>query len=304
MYSNEDLVTVSGASKRQIREWNSAGFLPPPIRPPQPGLNGRGPYLFPDPAPEVARWLKVYRQSIKGNDSTRLWLWLEGGDYLGIDAESLQAAVNASAQMMQAVMRSMFPSIFGEPVTVDMEALKDDISREARTGRWDAEAERVVHAMLDIPEETSKSQSGTVTLFSALQAIDSIRNHSKDRLPVDGLIPDDCPPFTRVVDTFSMLRAGQRQLSVHDARILWQAINAVIEHSANESVTNPWGKFGRSFRRKAFTIEPHLAICALAVCASMVGKENLQRLARHYGNKAEKPHTSTRTAARHSSAAS
>lgn len=309
MYRIEELMDLSGASRRQIEEWNRAGFLPAPERPPQAGLNGRGPYYFPDPAPKVARWLKVYRQSkaVKGSDHTKLWLWLEGCDYLDIDIKQLSAAIGASAELVLAAMHSIAPSLphASDPLlNWDLDNLKDDVSHSALEHRWSGKTEQLVGIVIAAAAGAGNVAQEPVSPLAVLRAIESIQDHSGDHIPVNSIGPDDVPSLTEVMVAFSIPAAIQRRFNIHDARLLWQGVNAFIEHSTNESVSNPWGVFGRYFRRKAFAVDPPLVIFALAVVASFVGKEDVGAFARRYVAKAEKRRTSTRTAARHSPAAS
>src|SRR5205085_2851140 len=76
-------------SRRQIEEWHRAGLLPPASRPPVRGKRGRGPFVFPDPTPDVVVSLGQWRRYMTGDDAAKVWLWLEGYDHLRVDSDAL-----------------------------------------------------------------------------------------------------------------------------------------------------------------------------------------------------------------------
>jgi hypothetical protein len=90
MYTIDALIRHAAAegvsvTRRQIEEWNRDGLLPPATRPSVAGKPGRGPHLFPDPAPAAVLWLAQWRRRIGTPAIARGWLWLEGYDYSGYD---------------------------------------------------------------------------------------------------------------------------------------------------------------------------------------------------------------------------
>lgn len=75
-------------SARQIREWHGDGLLPTPTREKIPGQGkGRAPYRFPEPAPAAVVTLARERRYMKSAEDAKLWLWLEGFDYLDVDPD-------------------------------------------------------------------------------------------------------------------------------------------------------------------------------------------------------------------------
>ncbi len=93
MYTVEELVRIAAAegekvSPRQVMEWNRDGLLPTPTREKMPGQGkGRAPYRFPEPAPTAVMLLARERRYMKSADDAKLWLWLEGFDYAGVDPD-------------------------------------------------------------------------------------------------------------------------------------------------------------------------------------------------------------------------
>ena len=93
MYTIEELVEIATAegekvSARQIMEWNRDGLLPTPTREKLPGQGrGRAPYRFPDPAPSAVMLLARERHYMRSSKDAKLWLWLEGFDYTGVDPD-------------------------------------------------------------------------------------------------------------------------------------------------------------------------------------------------------------------------
>lgn len=93
MYTIEELVETATAeglrvTPRQIREWHRDGLLPAPTREKIPGQSkGRAPYRFPEPAPAAVVTLAMERRYMKSAEDAKLWLWLEGFDYLDVDPD-------------------------------------------------------------------------------------------------------------------------------------------------------------------------------------------------------------------------
>ncbi len=93
MYTVEELVRIATAegekvSPRQVMEWNRDDLLPTPTREKVPGQGkGRAPYRFPEPAPTAVMLLARERRYMKSADDAKLWLWLEGFEYTGVDPD-------------------------------------------------------------------------------------------------------------------------------------------------------------------------------------------------------------------------
>ncbi len=93
MYTIEALVEIAATegekvSARQVMEWNRDGLLPTPTREKMPGQGrGRAPYRFPEPAPTAVMLLATERHHMKSAEDAKLWLWLEGFDYTGVDPD-------------------------------------------------------------------------------------------------------------------------------------------------------------------------------------------------------------------------
>lgn len=93
MYTIEELVEIATTegekvSARQVMEWNRDGLLPPPTREKIPGQGrGRAPYRFLEPATSAVMLLARERHYMKSAEDAKLWLWLEGFDYTGVDPD-------------------------------------------------------------------------------------------------------------------------------------------------------------------------------------------------------------------------
>lgn len=108
-------------SARQIEEWNKDGLLPLPIRMRIPGQGrGRPKYQFPPPARDAVVWLGTYRRYIGGSDATKVWMWLEGFDYIQVD---INAVVRARVEWVWHVIRQRLPSL---PDIDEMDRLTDE----------------------------------------------------------------------------------------------------------------------------------------------------------------------------------
>lgn len=312
MYSVNQLATLSGASNRQIEEWNRAGLLPTPTRPPVPGLHGRGPLRFPDPAPRVVQWLKEHRQSIGNVHHTKLWLWLEGYNCVDVDIEQLQADITATGAAVWISLCGSVPTLpasastsVGEPTMTAIESdikqgIVDPITRDRGT-----ETGRIAGMMVAAAVDARPRPNGTDTPVALLQALMSIQHRSAGHLPVDGINPVDCPALSELLEALCIPATIERGFDIHHARLLWRMICAFVDENANSCDPQPWGKFGQSFRRKAYSIDPHIALFALAaVGSSFARKEDIGTVARRYVGKAEKRRTSTRQTTRNSPATS
>ncbi len=99
-------VTVSA---RQIEEWNKDGLLPPPIRMRIPGQGrGRPKYQYPPPARDAVVWLGTYRRYIGGAVATKVWMWLEGFDFIQVD---INAVVRERVEWVWHAVQQRLPSL-------------------------------------------------------------------------------------------------------------------------------------------------------------------------------------------------
>jgi putative transposase len=148
-YTPRELIALARAragvvvSARQVQEWHRAGFLPRPIRAKLPGQGrGRAPYRYPEPAPEAVAWLATHRRAIAGEDAVRLWLWVEGFDYVTVDPDAIFAA--RALALWRGVQRNLprLPDLAiaaERDVTADEpDALLDELDRNVTTPLYEA----------------------------------------------------------------------------------------------------------------------------------------------------------------------
>ncbi len=91
-YTAEDLVEIATrfnlkVSPLQVGEWHRADLLPEPVSPPGPKKRGRPRLLFPEPTPRAVCSLARWRRRVNGDDNARVWLWLEGFDYIELNPD-------------------------------------------------------------------------------------------------------------------------------------------------------------------------------------------------------------------------
>ena len=123
-------------SARHIEEWNENGLLPPPTRMRIPGQGrGRPKYQYPPPARVAVIWLGTYRRYIGGSDATKVWMWLEGFDFLQVD---INAVVQARVERVWHAVQQQLPSLpdinkMSRLTDEDREGLLDEIDENVTT---------------------------------------------------------------------------------------------------------------------------------------------------------------------------
>lgn len=279
MYTIGELVTRSGATERQIKEWNRDGLLPESEQYPVPGRPGPGLLRFRDPTLRVVQWLAQHRRSIDGPDRTKVWLWLEGYDHVNISPDQLETAIKASVGAAWLALHSLIPSLPTDAFTPENEQVADDICRIAekyKRGR-DSESAQVLErgiaigilsvvGMAAYPEDRD-------TPFTVFQALESVGDYSANRVPVNGLGPDDCLPLETILAAVSIPDAVERRCDIHYARLLWRTAVSIIELGQGKPSLSPWVNMFSAVRRRLYATDPHWLIFCLSAAGSSIARE-------------------------------
>src|SRR5690348_17092428 len=90
--TTEGVAASSGASLRTIREWARHGLLGTTVRVPSKGKRGRGEnHFLARFALPAAQRLMTFRRFVSGAENAKLWLWLEGFEFPGLDESTVTA---------------------------------------------------------------------------------------------------------------------------------------------------------------------------------------------------------------------
>lgn len=193
-YTIEELVELIVAegervTSRQIREWHRDGLLPAPTREKIPGQGkGRAPYRFPEPAPAAVATLAMERRYMKSAEDAKLWLWLEGFDYLDVDPyERLQ---NWLVRSWEEEIRIKVPSV---PHLPNVEHVDDD-----RRAQIDEELDRnVLRPMTGDDEKLDEQDVYSLGEYDAynmlLNAMLGFDAAEEGPIPIDKALPNSSP---------------------------------------------------------------------------------------------------------------
>ncbi|MGO8949294.1 MAG: hypothetical protein ACLQUY_16915 [Ktedonobacterales bacterium] len=117
-------IPVEGTS---FDDWKSQHLLPTPVRNPEHTGRGRPRYLYPEIACTAVLWLGKHRSHIDGEDIAKVWMWLEGFDYIQVD---VRAVVLARMQALwEQAQREAMPSL-PDMATVTEQGIPDDLSEQ------------------------------------------------------------------------------------------------------------------------------------------------------------------------------
>jgi len=279
MFTTEQLARHAGLSKRKITALHRDGFLPSPVgRPGNQGRRGRGQYLFPDEALDVARWHQARRRSIHGTERVKVWLWMEGYDYVEANVAVRQRDVRERMGQVWQSMRAHVPALPVSPLAPSDDETRnrvlDDID-EAITRPIEKEYGEAISAayallgagVLDAP--VYPVESDTVKTLAA--AVERVRNSHANRLSIPALPNDALPSLKNVLEAINLRRGAQQSLDLDYARLLWQALVAITELSKDRP--EPLYRFLRAVRHFLYSMDPHLVLHSLAVMAPVFAKK-------------------------------
>lgn len=123
-YAKDRGVSVS---RRKVEEWHRAGLLPPASRPPVKGQRGRGPLMFPDPAPDAVVTLGRWRRYMTSDETAKVWLWFEGYDYIPVDIGKVEQSLSTVFLTGWTALQQAIPGLPDTPSTKPTERQEEAI---------------------------------------------------------------------------------------------------------------------------------------------------------------------------------
>lgn len=297
-YEVEELVKMAKergvrVTTRQIGEWHRQGLLPPPA-PQARGKPGRPRLRFADPTPDVAVWLGRYRRTVGSAERARLWLWLEGYDYVGVDPQQLERSLQMGVQTIWSALCTALPGLppldAGPPNDDQREVIRDLVdpfvsSPLIEAGRLTGvtEATAATRAVLGDADDTADDD-----MFSYVRRMlraDDHEGHLPEITAVDLPQGANVPMAQQLLDSLSLQRLAQRPIDVHRVRLLWRGLGAVIEMAGMQSdippTISPLIDVMRTLHRRTYAQNPLVVIVGIAAVSTMFPADEITRMARH-----------------------
>jgi len=288
MYTIEELISIAeshgvNVSRRQVEEWSRQGLLPPPSRPGVPGRRGRGQKLHPDPAPDVVAWLGRWRRDIEGVDRVKIWLWLEGYDYLDIDPPlilrlwcidqwadwqkrlpELPALADALVPEMQ---RDTLLDVFDERVTRPLiaagctqDAVQISIwSALATLGVLPPETWQILHER--DADDVQRGVVGQTTMgMLGQEAIDTFDIPAAYRAEAIAILPT----MADLAPLITLPHLAQAEVDWADIRSLWYRLGVITTTPVLDAPYAPMLPILQAVHRRCYQLDPLTLLIALA----------------------------------------
>jgi hypothetical protein len=248
---------------------------------------GRAPYRFPEPAPAAVVTLAMERRFMKSAEDAKMWLWLEGFDYLDVDPdERLQDWL---VRGWKEEIRAKVPSV-------------PDL---ARIGKIDYERRIQIGDELDrnviAPMTNGDPKPGEYDAYSSLlNAMLGLGPSEEDSVPIDEAFPNSSPYTVRRALTavirrllpelspeefgaFSIPDAIGEPIPRRQVREAWEAFRMVTEipHEPLEEHSPVYSAVAGALRKMRYALykdDPEYVIYGLSCAFRFVSRKHPKQL--------------------------